>query len=202
MPERLAAPTKDRLTIQGDTAETLGGLIEGAFTEADAVLALGAALYVAHPAGEGSVVFARQFLARGWRLHQTLVWVKDRLILGHSDYRYRHEPILFGYKPAASGRRGRGGTGWYGPNNCSSVFEVPSPKRQDEHPTSKPVELVTAMLKNSSRTGEVVLDPFLGSGSTPDRGRDLRPALLRPGAGPALRGRGGATLGGVHGQDG
>ena len=158
--------TKDQLTIQGDTAESLAALLEGAFTSSHEVLAPGAAIYIAHPAGQGSVVFGEQFLARGWRLHQTLVWVKDRLVLGHSDYHYRHEPILFGYRPAGEGRRGRGSKGWFGPNNCSSVFEVPSPRRQDEHPTSKPVELVEAMLTNSTKPGDVVLDAFLGSGST------------------------------------
>jgi DNA modification methylase len=129
------------------------------------VLADGAAIYVAHPAGALSVVFAQRFLAQGWRLHQTLVWVKDSLVPGHSDYQYRHEPVLFGYK-AAQGRRGRGSSGWYGGNDCSSVFEVPRPKASPDHPTSKPVALVEAMVKNSSRSGEVVLDPFLGSGST------------------------------------
>jgi DNA modification methylase len=92
--------------------------------------------------------------------------VKTRLVAGHSDYQYRHEPLLFGYKPAESGRRGRGASGWYGDNTATSVFEVPTPARNNEHPTSKPVALIEPMLRNSSRTGEVVLDPFLGSGST------------------------------------
>ena len=56
--------------------------------------------------------------------------------------------------------------GWYGGNDCSSVFEVPRPKASPDHPTSKPVALIEAMVKNSSRSGDVVLDGFLGSGST------------------------------------
>ena len=111
-------------------------------------------------------MFAEAFIAQGWRLHQTLVWVKSRLVLGHSDYHYRHEPVLFGYKQGASGRRGRGGRGWYGDNSASSVFDVPTPTRNADHPTSKPVALIEPMLRNSSRTGEIVLDPFLGSAST------------------------------------
>jgi DNA modification methylase len=95
-----------------------------------------------------------------------LVWVKDALVLGHADYHYRHEPILFGYKPAQEGRRGRGGRGWYGDNAQASVFEVPRPRRNEDHPTSKPVALVRPMVRNSAGTGDVVLDPFLGSGST------------------------------------
>ena len=74
-------------------------------------------------------------------------------------------PILYGYK-SADGRRGRGARGWYGGNDASSVFEIPRPKASPDHPTSKPVALVETMLKNSSRTDDVVLDGFLGSGTT------------------------------------
>ena len=158
--------TKDRLTIKNDSADGLAQLLTGAFAAADAVLVPGAAIYVAHPAGALAMTFGECFLAQGWRLHQTLVWVKDSLVLGRSDYHYRHEPILFGYKPAPVGRRGRGGGGWYGDNSQTSVLEVPRPKVSADHPTSKPVALVEAMVRNSSRSDEIVFDPFLGSGST------------------------------------
>jgi DNA modification methylase len=158
--------TKEHLTIRNDRPETLEALLRESFTAADQVLAPGAAIYVCHPAGALSLTFGQQFLARGWRLHQTLVWVKDSIVLGRSDYHYKHEPVLFGYKPAEAGRRGRGSRGWYGGNDAASVFEVRRPKASPDHPTAKPVPLVSAMLKNSTRTGDVVLDPFLGSGST------------------------------------
>jgi DNA modification methylase len=158
--------TKEKLTIKNDSAEGLRLLLQESFYALDQVLAPGAAVYVAHPAGTNSVVFGEQFVARGWRLHQTLVWVKDRLVLGHSDYHYRHEPILFGYKPVSEGRQGRGGRGWYGGNDADSVFECPRTQRNEGHPTAKPVALVSAMVKNSSKSGQVVCDPFLGSGST------------------------------------
>ncbi len=89
-------------------------------------------------------------------------------MLGHSDYHYAHEDILYGWKPGR-GRPGRGrhpGTRWYGGNNQSSVFHIDRPARNDEHPTIKPVALIEAMLPNSSRRGDIVLDPFAGSGST------------------------------------
>jgi DNA modification methylase len=158
--------TKDRLTIQNDSPDNLRQLLTDAFAAIDEVLKPGGAIYVAHPAGALSLTFAETFIAQSWRLHQTLVWVKDSLVPGHSDYQYRHEPILFGYKPGNEGRRGRGARGWYGDNSQTSVFEVPRPKVSADHPTSKPVALVEAMVRNSSRTGEIVLDPFLGSGST------------------------------------
>ena len=151
--------TKDKLTIKNDTIDGLVELLSGAFSAADGVLAPGAAIYVAHPAGANSVIFGERFLAQGWRLHQTLTWVKDKLVPGHSDYHYRHEPILFGYKGGYEGRRGRGSRGWYGGNSMSSVFEVPTPRHNDDHPTSKPVALVSAMLQNSSRSDEIVFDP-------------------------------------------
>ena len=157
--------TADAMKLEGDLAVGLDALLASAFTAADHVLADGAALYVAHPAGAQSATFLTAFLGRGWQLRQTLVWVKDALVLGHSDYHYRHEPILFGYKPA-DGRRGRGAAGWYGGHDQTSVFEIPRPKRSELHPTMKPVELVAGMVANSTKRGEVVLDPFCGSGST------------------------------------
>jgi len=157
--------TKDALTISNDDAEGLDALLAGAFAAIDPVLADGAAIYIAHPTGPLSMTFMSNFVARGWRFHQSLVWVKDSLVPGHSDYQLRHEGVLFGYK-AAQGRRGRGARGWYGDNTATSVFEVPRPRASPEHPTAKPVELIVPMLRNSSRTDEIVLDPFLGSGST------------------------------------
>ncbi|MBS2031961.1 MAG: DNA modification methylase [Deltaproteobacteria bacterium] len=157
--------TEDKLTIQNDGAEGLPALLEAAFRCANDVLAEGAAIYIFHPAGANSVVFANAFVGAGWRLHQGLVWRKDAFVLGHSDHHYAHEPVLFGYAPGG-GRRGRGGEGWYGPNNVSSVFDVPRPKRNDDHPTSKPVALITQMLANSTAGRDIVYEPFGGSGST------------------------------------
>jgi hypothetical protein len=91
--------TPRALRITGDAPSGLNELLAGAFGQAGAVLRPGARFYVAHPAGPLSVLFLEAFLAQGWRLHQTLVWVKDSIVLGHGDYHYRHEPIAFGYVP-------------------------------------------------------------------------------------------------------
>ena len=157
--------TEAALTISNDGADGLDALLRAAFSAADAALADGAAIAIAHPAGALSVVFGVRFLAQGWRLHEGLVWVKDSMVLGHSDYHYRHEPILFGYK-AGGGRRGRGGDGWYGDNSQTSVFEIARPLRSEEHPTMKPIGLIDPMLRNSCPPGGAVFDPFLGSGTT------------------------------------
>ncbi len=157
--------TARALRIAGDAKDGLPHLLEGAFAAAGEVLAPGAAVYVCHPAGPLQVEFLRAFLSQGWRLRQSLVWVKDTMVLGHADYHYRHEPIAYGTAPGG-GRRGRGGTGWYGGNDQDSVLEVPRPAASRTHPTMKPVELIRRCLHNSCPPGGGVLDPFCGSGST------------------------------------
>ncbi|MEX0781213.1 MAG: DNA methyltransferase [Dehalococcoidia bacterium] len=194
--------TKDKLTIKNDSAEGLGLLLRESFYALDQVLRPGAAIYVAHPAGPNSVLFGQAFVERGWRLHEKLVWVKDRLVLGHSDYHYRHEPILFGYKPVSEGRQGRGGKGWYGGNDADSVFEFPRPQRNEEHPTAKPVGLVAAMVKNSSKSGQIVADAFLGSGSTHIACEQLGRRCYGHRPRPQVRGRGGAAMGAADREGG
>jgi DNA modification methylase len=124
-------------------------------------------VYVFTPTGAALPVFVDAFLGVGWELRQSLVWVKDAMVLGHADYHYQHESILYGYKPfSGAGRLGRGGVGWYGDNRQVSVFEVPRPRSAREHPTMKPPELLARLVRNSTRRGDVVVDPFAGSGST------------------------------------
>jgi DNA modification methylase len=175
--------TARALRIAGDAAEGLAHLLPRAFATAGTVLAPGAAVYVCHPAGPLQLEFLQAFVAQGWQLRQSLVWVKDHMVLGHADYHWRHEPIAFGYAPGP-GRRGRGGAGWYGGNGEDSVLEVPRPAASREHPTMKPVELIRRCLANSAPGAGIVLDPFAGSGSTlvacevagfQGRGMDLDP---------------------------
>lgn len=162
--------TRDALKIQGDTVSpaTLRELLDSSFSVLRRIMNDGCPIYVAHPAGALSLVFDNAFVDAGFRLHQTLIWVKDSMVLGHSDHHFIHEPITFGYTPApvGSGRVGRGGDHWYGPDNAVSVFSVPRPKRSSDHPTMKPVELIRRHLMNSSLPGSIVVDPFGGSGST------------------------------------
>lgn len=157
--------TEAKLRIEGDDQDGLGELLADALAEADAALAEGSPLYIAHPGGELSLTFGLAFLGAGWSLRQTLIWVKDSIVLGHLDYHYRHEQILYGYKPG-EGRLGRGGAGWHGDDAQASVLEFPRPKASREHPTMKPPELIEHCLRNSSRPSALILDPFAGSGST------------------------------------
>jgi len=157
--------TPRALTIANDTAADLEHFLGRALSAAGSALAPGAAVYLCHPAGPLAEVFAAAFRTQGWALRQSLVWVKDSMVLGHADYHWRHEPIAYGYA-SGGGARGRGRAGWYGGNAQTSVFEFPRPVASREHPTMKPVELIRAHLLNSSRERDAVLDPFCGSGST------------------------------------
>jgi DNA modification methylase len=159
--------TKDALTIKGDDSKGLRDLLSAALANAAQVMAPGSPFYIAHasgPAGQDTWIA----IPTAWRVHQDLAWVKDSMVLGHSDYHYRHEGILYGYA-AGGGRPGRGnhlGTRWFGGNSQTSVFQFARPKRSTEHPTMKPTDLIAKCLSNSSERGDLVLDPFSGSGST------------------------------------
>src|SRR5262249_41652623 len=141
-----------------DGSEGLPELLRGAFAAADSVLVEGAPIYVAHPAGPLSLEFAKAFIAAGWRFHETLVWVKDSMVLGHSDYHYQHEPLHYGWegktRPCFGGR------------NRVWVLHLDRPKKSDLHPTMKPVGLVADGIQNSSAKGSLGYEPFSGSGTT------------------------------------
>jgi site-specific DNA-methyltransferase (adenine-specific) len=154
--------TSKRLSIQGDSARGLAELLDTSFAAANEVLVPGSAVYVFSPSGPNLLVFGQAFIAQGWRLHQTLVW-KKRPVLGHSDYHYAHETILYGYT-ASDRPKGRGKAGFYGGNDQSSVLEFARPAASRDHPTTKPVELLEHLVSNSSRHGQILLDPFAGSG--------------------------------------
>src|SRR5207237_8689380 len=119
---------------------------------ADGVLAPSARFSIASPAGPRGTEFRLALAEVGWQLHQTLVWVKQAPVLGHSDYHYQHEDVLYGWKPGP-GRPGRGrhpGSRWYGPHNETSVFFFDRPSRNGEHPTMTPRGFISAQLQNRS----------------------------------------------------
>jgi site-specific DNA-methyltransferase (adenine-specific) len=160
--------TKDALEIKNDGKEGLYPLLFGAFNNAKAVLNPLSPWYIAHPAGALCITFGNAILDSGLKFHETLIWVKNTMVLGHSDYHFKHEPIYYGWTDG-DGRAGRGGhegTHWFGDHSQTSVLEYAKPSRSESHPTMKPVELVAHCVNNSTRPGMVVLDLFGGSGST------------------------------------
>ena len=94
----------------------------------------------------------------GFHWSSTIIWVKQRFVLGHSQYHRRYEPIWYGW-------RGGSRSSFRGGRAEDDVWEHDRPQRSLEHPTMKPVALVERAIENSSRAGDVVLDPFLGSGT-------------------------------------
>jgi len=129
-----------------------------AFTLALDACKPGAVWYVAAPHGPMGVAFSVVLHELDvW--HSSLVWVKDSLVISRLDYHYRHEVLYYGWKP--------GGAHHPVPDRTqTSVFEFPRPKRSEQHPTMKPVELIRKHIENSSDPGQTVLDMFGGSGST------------------------------------
>jgi len=95
----------------------------------------------------------------GGQWSDTIIWHKDHFVLGRADYQRSYEPIWYGWRKGAKHR-------FYAGRNQEDVWDVPRPDESPLHPTMKPLELVERALENSSRPGDIVLDLFLGSGST------------------------------------
>lgn len=169
--------TADALTIAGDDAAGLAGLLRGAFARADHVLVPGAPIYVAHPAGPNGLTYALEFQRVGWRYHQQLVWVKHAFVLGHSDHHYQHEPLIYGWKPGAAHP-------WFGGRTKTTLLAHKRPMRNALHPTMKPLSLITACIENSAAPAAIGYEPFSGSGSTlvaaEGAGRVVRAVELDP----------------------
>ena len=115
-------------------------------------------IYVWHADTEG-LNFRRAFKDAGFYLSGCCIWKKNSLVLGRSPYQWIHEPCLFGWKQ-------KGRHQWYSDRKQTTVWEYDKPKSSPDHPTMKPVTLMSYPIKNSTMTNGVVLDPFLGSGST------------------------------------
>jgi len=158
--------TKEALTIQNDQPSDARSLLLDVFKNTP--LRPSSPIYISCPAGPQGLIIQKAFVEAGFRFAQLLAWVKDRMVLGHSDYHYIHENIIYGYTEGG-GRPGRGnheGTRWHGGHSKVSVFNVPRRGRNAEHPTMKPIELVEQMIANSTDTKESIYDPFVGSGTT------------------------------------
>jgi DNA modification methylase len=149
--------TKDALQICNDDEAGLAALLDASLGHALSVSKPGAVWYVAAPAGPQFLAFATVLTKLGvWR--QTLAWVKDSMVLGHSDFHYRHEAIFYGWAP---------GKHRAPPNRTfTTVLEFPRPKASREHPTMKPIQLWSLLMAASTAPGALVYEPFSGSGTT------------------------------------
>lgn len=118
----------------------------------------GGVWYIFHADTEGHN-FRNAFIQAGNKLAGCLVWVKNSIVMGRSDYQWQHEPVLYGWKLGA-------GHQWYSDRKQSTVLNFDRPTRNEKHPTMKPIPLVAYLLQNSARPGDCVGDGFLGSGTT------------------------------------
>ncbi|WP_131111598.1 site-specific DNA-methyltransferase [Sulfuricystis thermophila] len=116
------------------------------------------AIYVAMSSSELDVLQSA-FRAAGGHWSTFIIWAKHTFTLGRSDYQRQYEPILYGWPEGAQRH-------WCGDRDQGDVWQIKKPQKNDLHPTMKPVELVERAIRNSSRPGNVVLDPFGGSGTT------------------------------------
>ena len=160
-PEKRAGKGNGGKVVQNDTLDDkeLRVFLLAACGRANQVMRKGACFYVAHPAAAAAAAFFFVALEIGWHIAQGPIWVKDRFVLGRSDYHARHESILYGWKEGAAHHAVTDRT-------QDTIWEYPRPARSDVHPTMKPVELVERALANSTDHGDKVLDLFGGSGTT------------------------------------
>lgn len=118
----------------------------------------GGSAYVFHADTEG-LNFRKAFIDSGLHLAGCCIWVKNSLVLGRSDYQWQHEPVLYGFMK-------NGKHNWYSDRKQTTIWNFDRPKRNENHPTSKPLDLLSYPIKNSSQENAIVIDTFGGSGST------------------------------------
>jgi DNA modification methylase len=151
---------KDKLDFDNETQDDAGfhAFLLAAFTNMCQKTHPGASFYVFH--SDIQVVnFRTALVESGFLVKQGLVWNKSQLIPGRQDYQWKHEPILYGWREGAAHY-------WAADRKQTTVLEFSKPTVNSKHPTMKPVDLLVYLLKNSSKKGSIVLDPFLGSGSS------------------------------------
>lgn len=129
-----------------------------AFVNMEASMENDASIYVCHSDSHG-LAFRKAFEDAGFYLSGCCIWKKQTLVLGRSPYQWQHEPILYGWKKDGKHQ-------WYADRKQSTIWEYDRPKKNDLHPTMKPVALIAYPIKNSSMSNCIVLDPFGGSGTT------------------------------------
>jgi len=128
------------------------------FTQVENHMEDDASIYVFHSDTEG-LNFRKAFKDSGFYLSGCCIWKKNSLVLGRSPYQWQHEPCLYGWKK-------KGKHQWFSDRKQTTIWEYDRPKSSKDHPTMKPIQLMAYPIQNSSMRGTIVLDPFLGSGST------------------------------------
>lgn len=153
---------KSKMKIDNDYLENdeFYKFLSSAFSNAKQVMKAGAAYYVWYAAGTPtSYVFNKALNDVGMKVRQQLIWEKNQIVMGRQDYQWQHEPCLYGWNEDGS-------HAWYSDRKQSTVLHFDKPQRSDLHPTMKPIPLFDYQIKNSSKSGDIVLDLFGGSGTS------------------------------------
>ena len=161
-PYNVAFESSDGLSIKNDKManDKFYEFLLSAFQNMAANLEKGGVAYVFHADTEG-LNFRKAFVDAGFHLAGCCIWVKNSLVLGRSDYQWQHEPVLYGFlqngKHYWSKNAGR---------NQTTIWNSDKPKKNKNHPTSNPLDLLAYPIGNSSQENAIVIDTFGGSGST------------------------------------
>lgn len=152
--------TKDALKIENDKQDdaSFRQFLVDAFAAADNVMKAGAVFYIWHADSEG-YNFRGACIDTGWQARQCLIWNKNSMVMGRQDYHWKHEPCLYGWKDGA-------GHLWNADRKQTTVLNFDRPTRNAEHPTMKPVTLFDYLIQNNTKGQDIVLDSFMGSGTT------------------------------------
>lgn len=152
--------TKDALKIENDKKEDgdFRQFLVDAYTAADAFMKPGAVFYIWHADSEG-YNFRGAAHDIGWQVRQCLIWNKNVMVMGRQDYHWKHEPCLYGWKDGDAHL-------WNSDRTQTTILEFARPSRSDKHPTMKPVDLLSYQMSNNTKQEDIILDSFLGSGST------------------------------------
>lgn len=149
-----------KMTIKNDRQEDdkFYKFLFDAFSVAKDNLKQGASFYIWYASSEAAN-FNNAANNAGLSVREELIWEKNNLVMGRQDYQWKHEPCLYGWVEGGS-------HSWYSDRKQTTVMHFDKPQRSDLHPTMKPVALFDYQIKNSTKSGDVVLDLFGGSGTT------------------------------------
>lgn len=159
-PYNVSFESSSGLKIKNDSmkAEQFYNFLLTAFKNLYENLADGGAFYCFHSDSE-KVNFYRACVDARFHYSTTCIWVKNALVLGRGDYQQMHEPVLYAFKDTSKHK-------WYSDRKQTTIWNFDKPKKNADHPTSKPLDLLAYPIQNSSQANGIVLDTFGGSGST------------------------------------
>lgn len=151
---------KSKMTIKNDRQEDdeFYKFLFNAFSAAKDNLKQGSSFYIWYASSEAAN-FNNAAINAGLSVRQELIWEKNNLVMGRQDYQWKHEPCLYGWVEGGS-------HSWYSDRKQTTIMHFDKPQRADLHPTMKPIALFDYQIKNSTKSGDVVLDLFGGSGTT------------------------------------